>query len=233
MGVVLSDVWPRRASDREPRLEAQWRTFWLTRAWTGTRARTGAIAPRSHRAGRCGARTAATSRRSRCAPRWPQGRLTRPASLQCHFLAVGEFAPVELRVVRSAAASGRSPCASRCRRTDARWWSRASGWWTTGSPASRTTSRRRPPCRRPPRCAATGDLAGEEYAQWYPIWRSIEGRPLRWREPPGRPEWQTWLRFTETEVPGPRRRTRCASCSGSTSRAGTPPSPHTPGRSRT
>lgn len=44
------------------------------------------------------------------------------------------------------------------------------------------------------------DLAGDEYAQWYPIWRSIEGRPLRWREPPGRPEWKTWLRFTDTEV---------------------------------
>jgi hypothetical protein len=46
-----------------------------------------------------------------------------------------------------------------------------------------------------------GELAGVEYAQWYPIWRSIEGRPLRWREPPGRPEWQTWLRFTDTAVP--------------------------------
>jgi acyl-CoA thioesterase len=44
------------------------------------------------------------------------------------------------------------------------------------------------------------ELAGEEYAQWYPIWRSIEGRPLRWREPPGKPEWRTWLRFTETPV---------------------------------
>ena len=45
------------------------------------------------------------------------------------------------------------------------------------------------------------DLAGDEYAEWYPIWRSIEGRPERWRDAPGRPEWRTWLRFTETPIP--------------------------------
>jgi acyl-CoA thioesterase len=57
-----------------------------------------------------------------------------------------------------------------------------------------------PKVERPDALRGYQDLAGEEYAQWYPIWRSIEGRPLRWREPPGRPEWQTWLRFTGTEV---------------------------------
>jgi acyl-CoA thioesterase len=45
------------------------------------------------------------------------------------------------------------------------------------------------------------ELAGAEYAEWYPIWRSIEGRPERWREPPGAPEWRTWLRFTDTAIP--------------------------------
>jgi acyl-CoA thioesterase len=40
----------------------------------------------------------------------------------------------------------------------------------------------------------------EEYDEWYPIWRNIEGRPIRWREPPGRPEWHAWLRFTQTAI---------------------------------
>jgi acyl-CoA thioesterase len=43
-------------------------------------------------------------------------------------------------------------------------------------------------------------LAGDEYAQWYPIWRSMEGRPLRWRQPPGPPVSQTWMRFTDTAI---------------------------------
>jgi acyl-CoA thioesterase len=45
------------------------------------------------------------------------------------------------------------------------------------------------------------ELAGAEYDEWYPIWRSIEGRPVRWRDGPGRPEWHTWLRFTDTPIP--------------------------------
>jgi acyl-CoA thioesterase len=57
-----------------------------------------------------------------------------------------------------------------------------------------------PAVARPGALRGYQDLA-EEYAQWYPIWRSIEGRPLSWREPPGRPEWQTWLRFTDTAIP--------------------------------
>ena len=41
----------------------------------------------------------------------------------------------------------------------------------------------------------------DEYDQWYPIWRSIEGRPLTWREPPGQPQWRAWMRFTDTAIP--------------------------------
>src|SRR4029450_11516773 len=40
----------------------------------------------------------------------------------------------------------------------------------------------------------------EDYEQWYPIWRSIEGRPVSFREPPGEPRWHTWMRFTDTEI---------------------------------
>jgi acyl-CoA thioesterase len=44
------------------------------------------------------------------------------------------------------------------------------------------------------------ELAGDEYVEWYPIWRSIEGRPLQWDAPPGPPVSRTWMRFTDTAV---------------------------------
>ena len=128
-------------------------------------------------------------------------RLARPASFQAHFLAVGEFAPVELQV----ASLGGSKRAESLRvevSQSGRPLVVASVWMVddglTGFTHDFAVA---PELAKPGALRSYGELAGEEYAQWYPIWRSIEGRPLRWREPPGRPEWQTWLRFTETAFP--------------------------------
>jgi acyl-CoA thioesterase len=129
-----------------------------------------------------------------------ESRLPRPASVQCHFLAVGEFAPVELRV----AALGGSKRAESLRVEvvqKERLLLTASVWTTDEALSGYAHDFARPPAvPRPDALRGYQDLAGDEYAQWYPIWRSIEGRPLSWREPPGQPEWRTWLRFTETEV---------------------------------
>jgi acyl-CoA thioesterase len=130
-----------------------------------------------------------------------ESRLPRPASLQCHFLAVGEFAPVELRV----ASLGGSKRAESLRvevTQNGRALVVASVWMVDdGLSGFAHDFAAAPDVAKPAALRGYGELAGEEYAQWYPIWRSIEGRPLRWREPPGRPEWQTWMRFTDTEVP--------------------------------
>ncbi|MGH7288557.1 MAG: thioesterase family protein [Myxococcota bacterium] len=130
-----------------------------------------------------------------------ESRLPRPASLQCHFLAVGEFAPVELRVV-SLGGSKRAESLRVEVSQGGRALLVASVWLVADELRGYAHDFAAAPAA-PPAAALRGyqDLAGEEYAQWYPIWLSIEGRPLRWREPPGRPEWQTWLRFTETKVP--------------------------------
>jgi acyl-CoA thioesterase len=129
-----------------------------------------------------------------------QSRLQRPASLQCHFLAVGEFAPVELRV----ASLGGSKRAESLR-VDVLQKGRlllAANVWIVddGLQGYAHDFAAAPDVPRPAALRGYQDLAGEEYAQWYPIWRSIEGRPLRWRGPPGRAEWQTWLRFTDTPI---------------------------------
>ena len=102
---------------------------------------------------------------------------------------------------RWAAASAPSRCAWSCSRTNGCSSLPRSGWSTTGSRDSSTTSAPLRLFRARLHCAGFQDLAGAEYAQWYPIWRSIEGRPERWREPPGAPEWRAWLRFTETPIP--------------------------------
>jgi acyl-CoA thioesterase len=129
-----------------------------------------------------------------------ESRLARPASFQCHFLAVGEFAPVELRV----ASLGGSKRAESLRvdvvQKD-RLLVHASVWMADdGLSGYAHDFAAAPAAPRPDALRGYQDLAGEEYAQWYPIWRSIEGRPLSWREPPGQPEWRTWLRFTDTAI---------------------------------
>jgi len=129
-----------------------------------------------------------------------ESRLPRPLSLQRHFLAVGDFAPVELAV----ASVGGSKRAESLRvevLQGGRPLLVASAWTAddglSGYAHDFATA---PELARPEALRGYQDLAGEEYAQWYPIWRSIEGRPLAWREPPGKPEWKTWLRFTDTEI---------------------------------
>jgi acyl-CoA thioesterase len=127
-------------------------------------------------------------------------RLARPASFACHFLAVGEFAPVELRV----ASLGGSKRAESLRVDvvqNGKALLAASVWTVDDGLAGYAHDFARAPAVAPP-AALKGyhELAGAEYADWYPIWRSIEGRPLAWNQPPGAPEWRTWLRFTDTEV---------------------------------
>jgi acyl-CoA thioesterase len=128
-------------------------------------------------------------------------RLPRPASFQCHFLSVGEFAPVELRVASlgggKRAESLRVDVVQKERRLLA-----ASVWMVDdGLEGFEHDFGAAPPVPGPGALRGYAELAGDEYEQWYPIWRSIEGRPERWREGPGAPEWRAWLRFTETAIP--------------------------------
>ena len=130
-----------------------------------------------------------------------ESRLPRPASFHCHFLAVGEFAPVELRVT-SLGGSKRAESLRVEVAQNGRALIVASVWMVDdGLSGFAHDFASAPEIAKPAALRSYGELAGDEYAQWYPIWRSIEGRPLAWRQPPGEPEWRTWLRFTDTEVP--------------------------------
>jgi acyl-CoA thioesterase len=129
-----------------------------------------------------------------------ESRLPRPASFHCHFLAVGEFAPVEISVARLGGGKRAESL-----RVDVRQGERtlltATAWIVDdGLLGYEHDVATRPGVPAPEALRGYQDLAGEEYAQWYPIWRSIEGRPVRWRDGPGDPVWHTWLRLTDTDV---------------------------------
>ena len=130
-----------------------------------------------------------------------ESRLPRPTSFQCHFLAVGEFAPVELRV-RWLGGSKRAESLAVEVVQKERTLLQALVWTADdGLTGYAHDFGEAPAVAKPETLRGYQDLTGDEYAQWYPIWRSIEGRPLSWREPPGAPLWRTWMRFNETPVP--------------------------------
>ena len=130
-----------------------------------------------------------------------RSRLPRPASFHCHFVAVGEFAPVEIHV-RTLGGGKRAESLRAEMFQDGRLLLAATVWMVDdGLDGYEHDFGAAPDVPEPAALKSYAELAGEEYAQWYPIWRSIEGRPERWREPPGHPEWRTWMRFNETPIP--------------------------------
>ncbi len=126
-------------------------------------------------------------------------RLPRPASFHCHFLAVGEFAEVELRVC--ALGGGKRAESLRVDLFQKDRLLLAATVWMVAEELRGFAHDfgRAPDGPRPEALRAYQDLA-EDYAQWYPIWRSMEGRPFLWRAAPGSPEWRGWLRFTDTAI---------------------------------
>jgi len=128
-------------------------------------------------------------------------RLPRPASLQCHFLAVGEFAAVDLYVT-TLGGSKRAESLRVEMVQDGRVLLSASVWMVDDGLSGYAHDFAAPPAvAKPDALRGYQELAGEEYTRWYPIWRSIEGRPLTWNAPLGAAAWRTWLRFTDTEFP--------------------------------
>jgi acyl-CoA thioesterase len=130
-----------------------------------------------------------------------RSRLARPASFQCHFLATGAFAPVELRVESLGGGKRAESLRVAVWQQDLLLAS-ATVWMVDDDlEGFEHDFALAPEVARPEALRGYQELAGPEYAEWYPVWRSIEGRPLRWREPPGQPEWRCWLRFNQTKIP--------------------------------
>jgi acyl-CoA thioesterase len=128
-----------------------------------------------------------------------RSRCTRPASFQCHFLAVGAFEGVDIRV--SSLGGGKR---AESLRVDVMQKERtllvATVWLVDdGLDGYRHDVGQAPDVAPPSELRSYNELA-DDYDEWFPIWRSMEGRPLRWDEGPGAPISQTWLRFNETPI---------------------------------
>jgi acyl-CoA thioesterase len=126
-----------------------------------------------------------------------RSRAARPASFQCQFLAPGEFGPVDIHVAPSGGGKRAEALHVEMMQGE-RLLLRASAWMVADE-----LQGYRHDFSAAPQIAAPAALRGyqelaDDYDQWYPIWRSIEGRPLVWHQPPGHPQWQTWLRFSDT-----------------------------------
>ena len=130
-----------------------------------------------------------------------ESRFARPASFHCHFLRVGEFATVDVTVVRLG--GGKRAESLRVELHQAGQLLLAASVWTVDEALEgfEHDASSAPDLSGPEALRSFAELAGDEYAEWYPIWRSIEGRPLSWREPPGDPVWHCWLRLVETPIP--------------------------------
>jgi acyl-CoA thioesterase len=129
-----------------------------------------------------------------------QSRLPRPASFHCHFLAVGEFAPVDIRVVSVGGGKRAESLRVDIHQAD-RLLLAATAWMVAdGLKGYEHDFGVAPEVPGPNALRGYQDLAAENYDQWYPIWRSIEGRPVRWNEGPGEPRYHGWLRFTDTAI---------------------------------
>jgi len=129
-----------------------------------------------------------------------RSRLPRPASFHCHFVAVGEFGPADLRIQLQG--GGKS---AESLRVDVLQGERtllaASVWMVDDALRGYEHDRGEPPdIPRFDELKPYHELV-DNYDEWFPIWRSMEGRPTRWEDGPGDPVSRTWLRFTDTPIP--------------------------------
>lgn len=128
-----------------------------------------------------------------------RSRCERPASFQCHFLAVGDFAPVDIRVTKLGGGKRAESLHVDVLQGEKNLLTATVWMIDDGLDGYEHDFGEAPNVARPEELAPFHELA-DNYDEWFPIWRSMEGRPLHWDEGPGHPISQTWLRFTDTPI---------------------------------
>ena len=125
--------------------------------------------------------------------------LPRPASFHCDFLSVARFGAVDLDVatlrrgkrshaLRVAMQQGDTPILS------------ATAWFVdAGMSGLEHEHVARPEVPQPDALKSFSELA-DNYADWYPFWRSADGRPVQGEEPHP-PHWHAWMRLPDTQRP--------------------------------
>jgi acyl-CoA thioesterase II len=124
------------------------------------------------------------------------GSLPRPAAFHCQFLKAGRFDAAEVLVERTR--SGKRSEALRARLVqDGEDLLNASLWLTDdGMDGLEHEATRMPDVPKPAALKSFAELF-DNYADWYPYWRSVEARPGKPNRDVGPPIWQTWMRLND------------------------------------
>jgi acyl-CoA thioesterase-2 len=118
----------------------------------------------------------------------------RPATFACQFLRAGSAGPVEVRV-QSVRGGRRSEALRATLLQDGAPLLEASAWFVADALEGFEHSLgNMPDVPLPERLQPYHELA-ENYASWFPIWKHLEGRPVRWAFEPGPAVWHTWMRL--------------------------------------
>ena len=133
-----------------------------------------------------------------------EARLPWPATFSGLFLNAGEAGEVEIAVhtlkggkraeaLRATIVQGDRPLFD------------ASVWLVDAGLPGLTHNHARMPAVPPPERVPSYRELADDYDQWFPFWRHMEGRPLQWHEadsrPPFDPAWQSWLRLNQPPLP--------------------------------
>ncbi len=121
------------------------------------------------------------------------GRLRRPATFACQFLRVARFDAAEIRVTLLRRGS-RADALRAVLVQDGRPVVAATAWFVEDELPGLEHDAARMPAVPAPDALAGFDEVAEDYEDWSPLWRHIEGRPLRFGEGPGPPVSHAWMR---------------------------------------
>lgn len=125
--------------------------------------------------------------------------LPRPASFHCDFLSVARFGPVELDV--ATLRRGKRTHALRvAMHQDGTPILSATGWFVADGMSGLEHEHAAFPVVPPASALKSYAELADNYAEWFPFWRSADGRPVQGKEPHP-PAWQTWMRLLDTRRP--------------------------------
>lgn len=125
-----------------------------------------------------------------------EGALKRPAAFHCQFLKAGKFDAAKILVERTR--QGKRSEALRARIVqDGEDLLNASLWLVDEAMEGLEHDvARAPEAAAPDQLKSFAELF-DNYQEWYPYWRSVEGRPCHHSLEPSPPEWRTWMRLND------------------------------------
>ena len=125
--------------------------------------------------------------------------LPRPASFHCNFLSVARFGAVDLEVA-TLRRGKRTHALHVAMKQDGTPILNATAWFVADAMDGLAHEHAVAPAVPAPGALRSYAEIADNYADWYPFWRSVDGRPVNAAEPHP-PVWNTWMRLLDTPRP--------------------------------